>query len=233
VGFADLSLGDAVEPVLAAHTDAGEGRFRGIRFSTGWDASSEIANAQFGKRPGMLREQAIIDGARVLARQSLTLDTWLFHTQLDDVAALADAVPDLKIVVDHTGGPLGYGHYASDRAGHFDRWREGMQQLAKRPNVWCKLGGLVARGAMYDYLTAPIPPGSEELARLWYPWLELCIEEFGPERCMFESNFPVDKMGVSYGVLWNAYKRFTGAASRDERERMFAQSAREFYNLGR
>ncbi|AHK31678.1 hypothetical protein OPAG_05020 [Rhodococcus opacus PD630] len=231
VGFADLTLGAAVEPVLTGHMAAGRGRFRGVRFSTGWNASPEIANTQSGKRPGMLREAKILDGARVLARNSLTLDAWLFHTQLDDVAALADAVPDLKVVVNHSGGPLGYGRYASDQSGQFDQWRDGIRQVAKRPNVWCKIGGLVARGAMYDYLTAPEPPGSDELARLWSPWLEVCAEEFGAKRCMFESNFPVDKMGTSYRVLWNAYKRFASSASREERELMFGGSARKFYSL--
>ncbi len=231
VGFADLALGASVEAVLSEHVAAGRGRFRGIRFSTGWDPSAEIANTQSGERPGMLREARIIDGARALARSSLTLDVWLFHTQLDDVAALADEVPDLKIVVDHTGGPLGYGPYASEARENFARWRRGIREVAKRANVWCKLGGLVVRGAAFDYLTAPRPPGSDELARLWSPWFEVCIEEFGAQRCMFESNFPVDKVGTTYPVLWNTYKRTVSSASREEQERLLGGSAREFYGL--
>ncbi|MEU2686823.1 amidohydrolase family protein [Streptomyces hygroscopicus] len=231
VGFADLDLGDAVAPVLEAHVQAGEGRFRGIRFGTGWDASPKIQNTQTGRRPGMLREETIHAGARRLAALDLSLDVWLFHHQLGDVATLADAVPDLRIVLDHCGGPLGYGPYADDRAGNFALWRAGLREVAARPNVVCKIGGLLARGAAFDYLTATRPPSSQELATIWRPWVETCIEEFGADRCLFESNFPVDKMGVSYGLLWNCYHLLTKEASDGERRRLFAESARGVYRL--
>ncbi|BDH56513.1 amidohydrolase [Tsukamurella sp. PLM1] len=232
VGYADLSLGAEIEPVLAGHIEAGRGRFRGVRFSTGWDSSPDVANTQTGERPGMLRESRTIEAARVLARNGLTLDAWLFHPQLADVAVLADAVPELNIVVDHCGGPLGYGPYARHRSSHFERWRAGIDLVARRPNVWCKVGGLLARGAAIDYVRAPAPPTSDDLARTWFPWLDACVEAFGPDRCMFESNFPVDKMGTTYRVLWNAYKKFASAASAYERARLFSGSARAFYRLG-
>ena len=231
VGFADLDLGAAVQPVLEEHIAAGAGHFRGIRFSTGWDDSAEIRNTQAAKRPNMLRESVIRDGARALAQLGLTLDVWLFHTQLGDVADLAGAVPDLLIVLNHCGGPLGYGPYASDRDAHFTRWRAGVQEVARRPNVVCKLGGLLSRGAAFDYLRAPQPPTSNELAQLWHPWLETCVEAFGPQRCMFESNFPVEKMGANYAVLWNAFKRFAQPASPSERRALFSETASAAYNL--
>ena len=231
VGFADLELGAAVAPVLTGHLAAGAGRFRGVRFSTGWDDSAEIANTQAAKRPNMLREKTIQQGARELGRLGLTLDAWLFHTQLADVAALADAVPELRIALNHCGGPLGYGPYATDRDSHFVRWRAALRDLAKRQTVVCKLGGLLARGAAFDYVHALHPPTSDELAHAWRPWFETCVEAFGAERCMFESNFPVEKMGTGYGVLWNAFKKLASSASPAERQAMFNGTAKDFYKL--
>ncbi len=231
VGFADLGLGAAIKPVLEDHLAAGSGRFRGIRFSTGWDDSSEVANTQAAKRPNMLHEKTIQKGARELADLGLTLDAWLFHTQLGDVAALADAVPQLPIALNHCGGPLGYGPYATDRDSHFAHWRAGVRELAKRPTVVCKLGGLLSRGAAFDYVHAAVPPTSDELAGLWRPWFETCIEAFGPERCMFESNFPVEKMGTGYPVLWNAFKKLASSATAAERQALFSGTARNFYSL--
>ncbi len=231
VGFADLDRGTAVGETLEVHLAAGQGRFRGIRFGTGWDESPMIENTQSARRPGMLGETRIRDGARTLARLDLVLDVWVFHTQLAEVAALADAVPDLRIVLDHCGGPLGYGPYAMNRAEHFTHWRQGLMEVARRPNVVCKLGGLLARGAAYDYRHAPTPPTSIELETVWRPWVETCVEAFGPTRCMFESNFPVDKMGTTYATLWNAFKRLAQGASTDERRWMFAETARHTYHL--
>ena len=233
VGFADLDLGDAVAEVLQAHVESGAGRFRGVRFGTGWDDSPEVQNTQSARRPGMLREQRIQAGARRLAALDLSLDVWLFHHQLDDVAVLADAVPDLRIVLDHCGGPLGYGPYADDRAANFEIWKKGVQALADRPNVVCKVGGLLARGAAFDYLTATRPPSSRALATLWRPWVETCIDAFGAQRCMFESNFPVDKMGVTYGTLWNCFLHLTEGASDGERRRLFAGTAEQVYRFDR
>ena len=231
VGFADLDLGDAVEEVLEAHMNAGAGRFRGIRFGTGWDPSPQIANTDSGDRPFMLTEPRIQAGARRLAALDLSLDVWLFHHQLGDVAVLANAVPELTIVLDHCGGHLGYGPYAKDRAEHFTQWRRGLQAIARQPNVMCKIGGLLARGAAFDYVNAPHPPTSDKLADVWRPWVETCIETFGADRCMFESNFPVDKMGVRYGSLWNCFARLAQGASPDEQRSLFAETAARTYKL--
>jgi predicted TIM-barrel fold metal-dependent hydrolase len=231
VGFADLGLGAAVKSVLASHVAVGAGRFRGVRFSTGWDESPEIANTQAAKRPNMLREPIIHRGGRVLASMGLTLDAWLFHTQLGDVGVLADAVPELRIAINHCGGPLGYGPYATQRESHFATWRRGLRELAKRPNVVCKLGGLLARGAAFDYVRASAPPTSDDLAGIWRPWFETCVEAFGPERCMFGSNFPVEKMGTGYLVLWNTFKKLASGASPGERHALFSATAQDFYRL--
>ena len=231
VGFVDLRLGDAVQDVLDAHIQAGGGLFKGVRFVTSWDPSPAISNNhQPGARPHLLGDAAVRAGLMRVAASGLGFDAWAFFTQLDEVAAMAASAPDLLIVLDHCGGPLGYGPYAG-RPDTFATWEAGLREVARRPNTFCKLGGVLHRGAAYDYVDAPVPAGSAELARLWRPWIETCIEIFGPGRCMFESNFPVDKMGTGMATLWNAYKRIAAGCSEDEREQLFTGTARRFYRL--
>jgi L-fuconolactonase len=231
VGYADLRLGAAVREVLQAQLSVGGGRFRGVRFSSAWDESPSIGNSHDWSRAGLLREPAVVEGARSLADLDLSLDAWAFHPQLDDIADLADAVPSLRIVVDHCGGALGYGPYAGRRDEVFAAWRTRMADLSRRPRIHVKLGGMMMRLAAIDYLNAPRPPSSQELADAWRPYIETCIELFGPARCMFESNFPVEKMGVGYGVLWNAFKRIAAGASAQDRADLFSGSADRFYRI--
>ncbi|GAA1857946.1 amidohydrolase family protein [Pseudonocardia ailaonensis] len=230
-GFADLRLGAAVEEVLTAHIAAGEGRFRGTRFATSYDGDPGIENSHTGSVPGMLADPEVRKGAAVLRDLGLTLDTWVFFHQLDEVAGIADALPDLPIVLDHCGGPLGYARFTGRREAEFDTWRRGVRAVAERPNVNCKIGGLVARLAAFDYRTAERPASSTELAALWRPYIETCIETFGPDRCMFESNYPVDKVAVPYRTLWNTYKRVTEGMTDGERADLFAGTARRVYAL--
>jgi L-fuconolactonase len=230
-GFADLRLGAAVEEVLRAHVEAGAGRFAGIRFATSWDADPEIENSHTGSAPHLLADPEVRRGMTVLRDLGLVLDTWVFFPQLADVAEAADAVPDLSVVLDHCGGPLGYGRYSGRSEDDFETWRKGVHAVAERPNVTCKIGGLVARLAAFDYRTADRPATSAELATLWRPWIETCIDAFGPDRCMFESNYPVDKVGVPYATLWNTFKRVTSSMTDGERADLFAGTARRVYGL--
>ncbi|MBW7970250.1 amidohydrolase family protein [Bradyrhizobium sp. BR 10289] len=231
IGFSDLRLGARVAEVLDAHLQAAPDLFKGVRFSTSWDASPQILSSHTGASPDAFADPAIREGARTLAAYGLSLDSWLFHTQLSDLAGLADACPDLVIVMNHCGGPLGYGPYAYDRERHFEDWRRGVLDVARRPNVVCKLGGLLGRCAAYDYVDAKDPPDSRLLAEIWRPWIETCIEAFGPARCMFESNFPVEIQGTGYSTLWNTFKRLTVGASEDERRLLFAGTAARIYRL--
>jgi L-fuconolactonase len=231
VGFADLTLGSDVRGVLETHLQVGGSRFKGTRFATGWDDSPEVPNNHTASGPQLLADPAVRSGAAVLRDMHLSLDVMVFFHQLDEVAALADALPDLRIVLGHCGGPIGHGPYSDHQAEHFRTWERGIRGLAERPNVVCKIGGVMARGAAFDYLQADAPPGSLLLEELWRPWFLTCIEAFGADRCMFESNFPVDKMGVSYTVLWNAYKRITHGASDAERKALFAGTAEQVYRL--
>ena len=231
-GFADLTLGDAVEEVLAAEMEAANGRFRGIRFTTSWDPSPEVIGSPNDDRPHVIGESAVRAGLKTLARMGLTFDVWTFFTQLDEIVAAIDATPELTFVVDHCGGPLGYGPYAHRRAEHYAAWKAALARMAKRPNVVCKVGGLLGRGAAFDYLTAERPPTSAELADIWRPWFEPTIEMFGADRCMFESNYPLEKMGTNYSVLWNTFKRAVGGASEEELRALFAGTANRIYQLG-
>jgi predicted TIM-barrel fold metal-dependent hydrolase len=231
VGFADLTLGDRVEPVLEAHLRAGGGRFRGVRHAAAWDASDVIGNAATAEAPHLYRRGDFRAGLTVLTRLGLGLDAWVFHPQLADVVDLARAFPDTTIVLGHVGGVLGYGPYTGRAQEVFAAWKPRMAELAGCPNVVVKLGGMMMRLAAYDYRTQPKPPTSSELAALWRPYLEACIELFGPGRCMFESNFPVDKMGIGWAGLWNTFKRIAAGASAAEKQALFGGTARRVYRL--
>lgn len=230
VGWADLSLGADVEPVLQAHLAAGAGRFRGIRARPTWHEDPVVHPAQSG-RPGFLLEASVQEAVRQLGRQDLSLDLWLYHSQLDDVLALAARCPDTLLVLNHCGGPLGIGPYQDQRPEVFQRWRRSLRQLAAVPQLRLKLGGLAMPRMGFALDQAPIAPSSDRLARLWAPYLETCIELFGAERCLFESNGPVDLVGCSYAVLWNTFKRVTHGCSVVERQRLFHDTACETYRL--
>ncbi len=231
VGHADLTLGDRVEPVLEAHIRAGGGRFRGVRHSAGWDASDTIGNSRSDMRPHLYHQPGFRAGLARLAALGLSFDAWLYHPQLADVVELARAVPAATIIMGHVGGVLGYGPYAGKNDEVFAAWKGAMTDLAACPNVVVKLGGMMRRLAAFDYGTVPTPPSSEELAGYWRAYMSTCIELFGPQRCMFESNFPVEKVGTSYAVLWNAFKRIAAGASTDEKRAVFSDTARRVYCL--
>jgi predicted TIM-barrel fold metal-dependent hydrolase len=171
------------------------------------------------------------EGFAVLGKLGLTFDAWVYHTGLPDLIALARKFPDQPIVLDHCGGPLGLGWYASKRDEVFAAWSRDIRELAKCSNVMIKLGGLGMRVNGFDFHSRPKPPTSEELAKAWKPFIDTCIEAFGPKRAMFESNFPVDKLSGSYAVYWNAFKRLAAGASADEKAQLFRESARRFYSL--
>ena len=231
VGFADLTLGDRVLPVLEAQVRAGGGRFRGVRHSGAWDQSPVIGNSRTAGGPHLFQRADFRAGLGRLAALGLSFDAWAFHTQLADVADLARAFPSATIVAGHVGGPLGYGPYAGKRDEVFAAWKAGIEGLAGCDNVVMKLGGMMMRLAAYDYRAEPRPPSSAELAALWGPYIETCIERFGAKRCMFESNFPVDKMGIGWAALWNAFKRMAAGASSDEKQALFSGTARRVYRL--
>jgi len=231
VGFADLTMGAAVEEVLAALVAAGNGRFRGTRYGAGFDPSPDINNSHTNPPAEIYKDATFREGFAKLADFDLSFEAWLYHTQINDVSSLADAFPGQRIVLNHFAGPMGIGPYAGKRDENFPAWKRDIEELAKRPNAHAKLGGLGMVINGFKFEERDTPPGSEELADTWRPYFETCIEAFGPDRCMFESNFPVDKVTSSYAVYWNTFKRIAAGASADEKRAMFHDTAARFYKL--
>lgn len=231
VGHADMTLGDAAAPVLEALTLAGNGRFRGIRHSAAWDSNPAVLGPPFHAPEGLLVSDSFQAGFSHLGPMGLTFDTWVLEPQLVDVLALARKFPNQPIVLDHCGTPLNTANYAGTLSQNFDRWRKAIKRLGECPNVSVKLGGLAMAfcGMPQDGPAKGV--GSENLAAMWRPYIETCIEAFGPTRAMFESNYPVDRWGATYPVLWNAFKRITRGASADEKHELYAGSAARFYGI--
>ena len=231
VSHVNLLLGDDARPVLEAEIAAGNGRFRGIRHSSAWDADPEVAGMYATRPKGLLLDPAFRRGFACLAPLGLSFDAWLFHPQIGELIDLARAFPDTRIVLDHCGGPAGIGRYAGRRDEIFQVWKASIREIAKCPNVTVKLGGLAMRLLGYDFHERPMPPSSEEVAAAWRPYIETCIEAFGPERGMFESNFPPDKGQCSYQVIFNAFKRIAAQYSETEKAALFSKTASDFYRL--
>lgn len=231
VSHVNLLLGDGARPVLEAEIVAGNGRFRGIRHSSAWDADPNVANMYATRPQGLLLDPVFRKGFACLAPLGLSFDAWLFHPQIGELTDLARAFPETKIVLDHCGGPVGIGRFAGKREETFPVWKASIQEIAKCKNVVVKLGGLAMCLLGYDFHLRPKPPSSEEAAAAWRPYIETCIEAFGPNRCMFESNFPPDKGQCSYPVIFNAFKRLSAQYSEAEKTALFSKTATDFYRL--
>jgi predicted TIM-barrel fold metal-dependent hydrolase len=231
VGHVNLLLGDGARAVLEAEIAAGNGRFRGIRHSSAWDADPNVAHMYATRPKGLLLDPAFRKGFGCLAPLGLSFDAWMFHPQIGELADLARAFPDTRIVLDHCGGPVGLGSYAGRRDEIFASWKASIVEIAKCPNVAVKLGGLAMRLLGYDFHERAMPPSSEDAAAAWRPYIETCIEAFGPQRAMFESNFPPDKGQCSYQVIFNAFKRIAAPYSEAEKTAMFSKTAADVYRL--
>ncbi|MGY3233437.1 L-fuconolactonase [Bradyrhizobium sp. USDA 4448] len=231
IGHADLRLGDAVAPVLEAHLAAAPNRFRGIRHITVWDADRSLMNPLSAGPPALLSDETFRKGFARLAPLGLIFDAWLFHPQIPELTALARAFPQTTIVLDHLGGIVGIGAYQDRRDEIFAGWSRSIRELATCQNICVKLGGLGMRINGFGFEAQDAPPSSEVLAETWRPYVETCIEAFGTQRCMFESNFPVDKGSYSYGTVWNAFKRLTRQAGDSELTSLFSATAARVYGL--
>jgi L-fuconolactonase len=230
VGYADLRTA-GIEDVLAAHVDAGGGRFRGIRQVASRDESPDFHVSHTNPPAHLLADPAFRAGLVALGRAGHSFDAWLYHPQLAELASAARAAPDTMIVLNHLGGPLGVGPYQGQRVEVLEVWRRGIDELAGCDNVVLKLGGIGMPIFGLGWEQREIPPDSEELADAWGTEIRRCIERFGVERCMFESNFPVDKQSCSYLVLWNAFKRMVAAASADDKAALFHDNAMRIYRI--
>lgn len=233
VGHADMMLGVGVEAVLAAHVEAGGGLFRGVRHGTNWSQHGDVKNGHHDPGPEQLAHSDFRAGIAKLASMALSFDAWLYFDQIPELAALAQAVPECTIILDHLGGPLGIGPHAAARNEMVEVWRYGIAAAAKCDNVVLKVGGL----GMEHYFGTPwaeleAPPSSEEVAAWWNDMVHFAIDSFGPARCMFESNFPVDRQTMPYTVLWNAFQILGDRYSAAEQDDLFAGTATRTYRLG-
>ncbi len=232
VSRVDLLLGDAAGEALEAHMTRAPDRFRGIRNVGAWDADPAVLGPLAGRaREGLYADAAFRKGFAHLGRLGLTFDAWVLEPQLGDVADLAAAFPDTSIMLDHVGTPLNIGPWAGTLEERFPIWRDSMRAIAERPNVTVKLGGLAMPFCDLKGFMSATPASSAELAEAWRPWIETTIELFGPERCMFESNFPVDRGACDYATLWNALKRIASGASAEEKRALFHDTAAKVYRL--
>lgn len=231
VSYADLCLGAAVREVLEAHIGAARGRFRGIRHAAGWHASEQIRNSHSNPGEHLLRDAKFREGFAQLAPLGLSFDAWLFHPQIGELTELARAFPDTLIVLDHFGGPLGIGPYAGQADAVYAAWRRDIDPLARCPNVVAKLGGIHMPVNGFGWHKREPRPNSQQLAEASARYVLHTIERFGPERCMFESNFPVDKVSCSYLVLWNSFKRLAAGFSAAEKAALFHDTAARVYRL--
>ena len=231
VAHADLMLGGGVARVLDAHRAAAPERLRGIRHSVAWDADGAVLDFLQSAQPGLLAEPQFRAGLAAVAAAGLSYDVWLLAPQLPELVAMAQALPDLTIICDHVGTPLGIGAYASRRDDCFAEWAANIRALAACPNVVMKLGGLAMPFAGFPSFMAEPMATAAVLAETWRPWLETCIDAFGADRCMFESNFPVDRGTCDYATLWNAFKLVAAGASAAEKTALFSGTAARVYRL--
>ncbi|MCC8193364.1 MAG: amidohydrolase family protein [Deltaproteobacteria bacterium] len=232
VGYVDLTAGAGAGVYLDRHMAAGRGRFKGVRNTTAWHADPNARGSVVLPPPGLLYDPGFRKGLAELAARDLVFDAWMYHTQLGELYDLARAMPDLKVVLDHQGGPLGIGPYAGRRNDVFADWEHFMGRLSDCPNIAVKLGGFGMLMSGFDFYDHPLPPASDALCEAWSPYFLRCVALFGADRCMFESNFPVDKGMVSYTVLWNAFKKIAASRSESEKHQLFFETANRTYSLG-
>jgi len=231
VSHADLSLGQNVRPVLEAHIAASNNRFKGIRHATGWHPEKSVRNSHSRPAEHLMQNDKFLEGFQVLSDMGLSFDAWFYFEQLPEFISLANQFPEATIILDHFGGPLGIGPYQGKLDAVFNQWCDLIAPLENNPNVLFKLGGINMKVNGYDWHKQSGPPTSDQLVDTTARYYQFCIDRFGADRCMFESNFPVDKDSCSYHVLWNAFKKLSSGYSEAERSALFHDTATKAYRL--
>lgn len=231
VGTARLEDGAAAGEVLDAHIGAGGGRFRGIRSQASWDASGAEPPGRNVTGPGRFLDPQFQRGFAELAKRQLSFEAWCYHPQVPEVTSLARAFPDTTIILDHFGGPLGVAGYADRADDIYRQWQIDITELASCQNVYAKLGGIAMELNGFNWHKQPSPPDSTSLMERSRRYYEFTLEKFGVERCMFESNFPVDMVSCSYNTLWNSFKRLTADYSQAEKAALYHDNAVRVYRL--
>ena len=231
VGSVDLTYGNKLQPVLEKAVNISEGRLKGIRMLLASHIDPRISSGAVKSDLGLMLHPNFIDGAKCIQNANLSLDFWIYHTQLNEMEKIARALPELTIILNHIGGPIHLGEYEGKQAATHREWRSAMMRLSRIPNINVKLGGLgmAVNGAKFH--NNKFPPNSVQLSNVWKPWIYETIDMFGFDRCMFESNFPVDKGSCSYGALWNAFKILAKDMSDDEINKLFSKNAAKIYKI--
>ena len=231
ISFADLMLGSEVKDVLNQHILIGEGLFKGIRHAAGWDQSNEIHNSHSNPIKNIYYDPSFRKGAEELIKLNLTFDAWHYHNQISDLSIFAKDYPELTIIHDHFGGPLGVGPYQGKKQEIFKKWKDDISQLSENKNVHSKLGGLAMPVNGWNFHKQDKPATSDQIIEMHYDYYLHTIECFGVDRCMFESNFPVDRRSISYHVLWNAFKKMVSNYSNEDKNKLFFQNAKDIYGV--
>jgi len=231
VSWADLRSG-SLDETLDAHAEAAGGRFRGIRHRAPYDAALDKRYSSSKGDADLYCQSAFLDGLRHLGRRGLTFDFWNYHVQIPQVTAAVKAAPDTTIIFDHFGGPLGIGPYEGKHAEYFEQWKADVAELATCKNVHAKIGGMAMTINGFGWDARATPATSDEFVAAQRAYYAHAIECFGPTRCMFESNFPMDRQSISYPVLWNAFKKIAAPFSETEKDMMFRGTAARVYALG-
>jgi len=231
IGNVDLRIGPGIEEILSQHMDIAGGTFRGVRQIAAWHDNPAARGSLAHPPNDLLRQTSFRAGLKCLSDLNLCYETYAYHTQLGDVIDVARALPDLVVVLNHIGGPIGIGPYRTQRDSVFRQWRSDMHELARCDNVYVKIGGMGMRVFGFGFGDRRRAPCSVEVSEAWAPYIHACVEAFGTTRCLFESNFPVDKGSCSYRVIWNAFKRTVALASEAEKDDLFECTASTLYRL--
>jgi predicted TIM-barrel fold metal-dependent hydrolase len=231
IGFADLMLGHEVKDVLNTHLSKGEGLFRGIRHAAGWDKNNQIHNSHSNPIENIYHNKSFMKGAEELINLKLTFDAWHYHHQINDLSIFAKKYPELTIIHDHFGGPLGVGPYEGKKEEIFKKWKDDISLLSESKNVYAKLGGLAMPVNGWNFHKQNKPASSDQIVDMHHEYYLHTINCFGVERCMFESNFPVDRRSVSYHVIWNAFKKMVLGYSDEDKNKLFFKNAKDVYGV--
>ena len=231
VGHVDLLLGFEAEPVLEKHLEVGQELFKGIRHAGGWDPHPNVRNSHHNACEGLYLLPDFLDGLQTLAKLGYVFEAWQYHHQISQITQLAKQFPDLIIILNHFSGPLGIGPYENKREEIFTQWQKDLKELSQHENVFAKLGGLAMPVNGFGFHLQDRPPSSDEFVDAQKAYYETALEYFSPARCMFESNFPVDKASISYSVLWNGFKKIAKNYSPEERDQLFFETAAKVYRI--
>ena len=231
VSRADLRLGEELIEVLDAHQEASDGLFRGIRHAGARAEHPEALTIPGGAPKGLFEDTDFLSGVKVLGRNGYTYDTWHYHYQNREFLEMVKKIPDTKIILDHFGTPLGVGPYANKKEEIFHQWRLDIKEISKIDNVFIKIGGMAMPDNGYGWNLRDKPATSDEFVEAQSRYYLHAIDCFGPERCMMESNFPVDRMSLSYHVLYNGLKKIVQDFSDDEKNHMFYKTAESVYSV--